>query len=60
MKEDYRLLDATEVAATLNVSLRTVEQLIAEGDLVPVWIRRARRFTPEQVEAYIRSHTGVR
>ena len=52
------LLTVKDVAALLNVSVRTVEQLVAERQLVPVWVRRARRFLPSQVDAYVRANTG--
>ncbi len=52
------LLDVQGVADRLNVGVRTVETLIADGELVPVRVRSARRFTPESVDAYIRRAAG--
>lgn len=49
------LLTAHEVTAWLNVSLRTLDQIVAKGDLVTIRVRdRVRRFDPVQVEAYLR------
>lgn len=49
-----RLLTVEGVAGRLNVSKRTVEALVAEGALVPVRVRSARRFTQEAVDVYLR------
>lgn len=49
------LRTASGVADYLGVSLRTVETLISLGELRPIWIRGARRFTPEGVEAFLHS-----
>lgn len=49
------LLCVGDVARTLQVSMRTVETLIAAGKLRPLWIRGVRRFHPDAVEAYLRS-----
>lgn len=54
------LIPIKEVARRLGVSVRTVEQLVAEQELVPVYIRRARRFAPEQIDAFVRARTGSR
>jgi len=54
------LADIQDVASCLGVSVRTVETLIAEGDLVPIWVRGQRRFTSDAIEAYIRHHVGDR
>lgn len=43
-----------DVAQYLNVSKRTVENILADGELVPIRIRSARRFQPEAVKAYAR------
>ncbi len=43
-----------DVATRLNVSTRTVENIIDNGKLTPIWIRGQRRFDPEAVEAYLR------
>lgn len=49
------LLCVGDVARTLQVSMRTVETLIAAGKLRPLWIRGVRRFHPDIVIAYMRS-----
>ena len=49
------LLSVKDVAAWLNVSKRTVETLIASGDLNPMRIRSKRMFAPKNVEAYLRT-----
>ena len=49
------LLDVSEVAGYLNVSTRTVERIVAEGRLVPLWVRGQRRFTHEGGQAFLRS-----
>jgi excisionase family DNA binding protein len=48
------LLDVKDVARHLQVSKRTVETLIAEGQITPIWIRGQRRFTKEALDAYLR------
>lgn len=48
------LLTVGDVAAYLNVSKRTVETLISEGELVPLRIRGVRRFTRNAIDAYVR------
>jgi excisionase family DNA binding protein len=52
------LMTAEEVAEYLAVSIRTLETLIAEGELVPLRIRGARRFTREAIDSYLRSLAG--
>lgn len=52
------LLTVKDVATLLNVSLRTVEDIVASKGIVPIRVKgRIRRFAPEQVEAYLRSVT---
>jgi excisionase family DNA binding protein len=51
------LWTAKDVAHALNVSKRTVENVISAGDLQPIYIRGARRFDPDAVRAYVR-HTA--
>ncbi len=53
---------AKEVAAALDVSVKTVHKLVREGKLPCVQVTtRERRFTPEQVQRYIESRsTGIR
>jgi len=48
-----------DVATRLNVSNRTVESIIDDGKLTPIWIRGQRRFEPEAVEAYLRRNVGT-
>ena len=49
------LLDIADVAKTLNVSPRTVENIIGRGKLRPLWIKGQRRFHPDTVAAYLRT-----
>ena len=56
--ESEPLLDVGAVARRLNVSKRTVETLIAEGELTPIWVRGQRRFTTDAIDSYIRSNVG--
>ncbi|WP_412060354.1 helix-turn-helix domain-containing protein [Rubrivirga sp. IMCC45206] len=54
------LLDLAGAAARLNVSTRTVEALVASGDIPVTRIgagRGVRRFDPAAVEAFIRRNT---
>jgi excisionase family DNA binding protein len=52
------LLDSEEVAAILKISPKTVHKLAREGKLACVQVTsRDRRFTPGQVQDYIRSHS---
>lgn len=48
------LMKLDEVARYLSVSRRSVEQIIADGELVPLYVRKSRRFTRAAVEAYLR------
>lgn len=48
------LLSVDDVANHLQVSRRTVEKIIAGGDLQPLWIRGQRRFHPKVIDAYLR------
>ena len=57
------LLTSTEVADWLNVSERTVDNLVALGELIPVRVTpsgRGRRFERRGVEAFIRRCAGRR
>jgi excisionase family DNA binding protein len=47
------LLTRPEAAAFLNVALRTVDALIATGDLPFVRLRRAIRFRPAAIQMFI-------
>ena len=49
------LMRVQDVAKTLGVSSRTVETLIAQGKLRPLWIKGQRRFHTDAIEAYLRS-----
>ena len=49
------LMSVEDVARTLNVSARTVENLIGQGKLRPLWIKGQRRFHPDAVDAYVRA-----
>ncbi len=52
------LLSPQEVAGLLQVSVKTVHKLVREKRLSCVQVTsRERRFTPEQVQEYIRSHS---
>jgi hypothetical protein len=54
------LYDTDGLAKRWLVSKRTVETEVAEGNLVPTFIRGARRFTPDAVRAYERTASGLR
>lgn len=54
------LMSKQEVADYLNVSLRTVDTLIAEQELIPVRIRSMSRFTRDTVERYVRRNSKSR
>lgn len=49
------LMRVQDVAKTLGISSRTVETLIAQGKLRPLWIKGQRRFHTDAIEAYLRS-----
>jgi len=57
-----RLLTVSIVASILGISPKTVHKLVREGKLACVQVTaRDRRFTPEQIQEYIRSQsTSVR
>lgn len=57
--EPEPLLDVGGVARRLSVSVRTVEKIIASGDLAPIWVEGSRQFDREAVEAYIRRRVRV-
>jgi excisionase family DNA binding protein len=53
-----QLLTAIAVASILGISPKTVHKLVREGKLACVQVTaRERRFTPEQVNEYIRSQS---
>jgi len=49
------LWDVDEVAAYLGVSRRTVDTLIASGEIKPMRVGRQRRFHRKSIDAYLRS-----
>lgn len=49
------LMNKRQVADYLSVSVRTVDNLVAEGKLHPLYVRAAKRFTRQSVERYVRS-----
>lgn len=52
------LWQASDVAHILGISVKTVHKLVREGMLACVQVTaRERRFTPEQVQDYIRSQS---
>ncbi|MCH7740753.1 MAG: helix-turn-helix domain-containing protein [Chloroflexi bacterium] len=51
--QDNALMTKADVATYLNVSIRTIDTLISEGELIPVHVRSARRFTRDSVDRYI-------
>jgi len=53
------LLTKNDVANVLNVSLRTVDTLLANGELEATRIRGCVRFTREAVDRYIHESTGL-
>lgn len=53
MKDIAPLLTRQRGAATLGVSLRTVDELIASGDIPVVRIGKSVRFRPEALENFI-------
>jgi excisionase family DNA binding protein len=50
-----RLLNAQEVATTLNMGLSTVYQLVERGELPSIRIGRTVRIRPEDLEKFIES-----
>jgi excisionase family DNA binding protein len=55
-----RLLSAKDVAEILGISVKTVHKLVREGKLGCVQVTsKERRFTEEQVRAYIESRTKI-
>lgn len=50
------LLSVKCVAQRLAVSVRTVESLIALGEIKPIWIGGQRRFHEDTLEIFIRSN----
>lgn len=52
------LLTFAQAAAWLAVSARTLESIVADGDLVPLVVRGQRRFTRDQLNAYLHRCAG--
>lgn len=53
------LLRKSEVCERLNVSPRSLDRLIARGDLVAIRINtRVTRVTPESVEEFLKRHAA--
>ncbi len=50
-----QLVDADAVADMLACSLRHIEHLTSMGELVPVYIGRARRYDVQAIKAYVKS-----
>ncbi len=48
-------MNKRQVAEFLNVSVRTVDNLVASGELFPIRVRSARRFTRKSIERYVAS-----
>jgi excisionase family DNA binding protein len=47
-----KLLTLDEAASVLRVSVRTVQRLVASGQLRPIYVGRLPRFTTTELEAY--------
>ncbi|MBT8402097.1 MAG: helix-turn-helix domain-containing protein [Rhodothermia bacterium] len=52
-----QLMSVADVAKTLAVSVRTVETIIRNGELRPLWVRGQRRFHPDSIDAYLRTRS---
>ena len=52
------LWDVKDVADRLNVCKSTVEKIIHQGEIEPIWIRGQRRFDPDAIDAYCRRQVG--
>jgi excisionase family DNA binding protein len=50
-----KLIERSEVASLLGVSLRTVDRLRSSGELRAIRIRGSIRFAAQDVEAYVAS-----
>ena len=57
--ERDRLYDTKSLAERWGVSERTVDTEVAEGNVVPTFIRGARRFTFEAIRDYERTNSGL-
>ena len=54
LQETRVLPDIPDIARTLGISVRTVEKLVADGELPVLWIRGQRRVHPDALDAYLR------
>ena len=52
---DAPLLDPKGLARKLAVSVRTVDDLVSKGEIIPRYVGKQRRFTPEAIDAYLRT-----
>ena len=55
-----RMFTTAHLAEAWQVSARTIEALVAEDALTPTYVKGARRFSLDAVEAYERKATGRR
>ena len=46
-----------QTAVQLNVSIQTLNRIISRGELQPVYIGRAVKFKPEDINAYLNRTT---
>lgn len=53
LKREHQLLTPSEVAERLQVSRRTVQRLVASGQLRPVYVGRLPRFTLKELDAFL-------
>jgi excisionase family DNA binding protein len=58
VSDRFPLLTRHDVAEHLNCSLRTVDTLVACGELQALRIRRCVRFTQGAIDAYLRRVAG--
>lgn len=59
MTKEVALLTAPEVADRLRVTIRTLQRLEVDGELVAVRIGRSVRYRPEDVEAFIETQRNA-
>jgi len=52
------LLSFADAAKTLSISESTLEKIVANGKIQPLWVRGQRRFHPDQISAYLRKEGG--
>lgn len=53
-RPNEQLWDVKDVAYYLNISKRSVETLIAEGEITPLRVRSCRRFDAETIKTWVR------